>query len=304
MTVPDQTSRPPVTTPGTGAPMTGRILLSRPDVGPLEESYLLNALRSGWVAPAGPELERVRTRGRRAGRRRPRGGAGLRHRGASTWPCSPLGAGPRDVVVVPTLTFVATANAVSATRERNRSSSTATRRPATSIPICWASCSGSYARQGRRIAAVMPVDMFGPAPTTAGSCRSARRPECRWWRMPPRRSARSATGRPAGSFGRAAVVSFNGNKIITTSGGGMLLSDDAGTRRPLPLPVDPGPSAGGPLRAHRGRLQLPAEQPARRAGPGPAAPPGRHGGPAPAPAGALRQAVRRGTRAVGCSRDE
>jgi pyridoxal phosphate-dependent aminotransferase EpsN len=34
-------------------------------------------------------------------------------------------------------------------------------------------------------------------------------------------------GRPAGSFGRAGVFSFNGNKIITTSGGGMLVSDDA-----------------------------------------------------------------------------
>jgi len=34
-------------------------------------------------------------------------------------------------------------------------------------------------------------------------------------------------GRPAGRFGRVGVLSFNGNKIITTSGGGMLLSDDA-----------------------------------------------------------------------------
>ena len=33
-------------------------------------------------------------------------------------------------------------------------------------------------------------------------------------------------GRPAGSFGAAAVFSFNGNKIMTTSGGGMLLSND------------------------------------------------------------------------------
>src|SRR5699024_1858490 len=33
-------------------------------------------------------------------------------------------------------------------------------------------------------------------------------------------------GRPAGSFGRAAVLSFNGNKIMTTSGGGMLLTND------------------------------------------------------------------------------
>ena len=37
----------------------------------------------------------------------------------------------------------------------------------------------------------------------------------------------TCAGRPAGAFGRMAVFSFNGNKIITTSGGGMLVSDDA-----------------------------------------------------------------------------
>ena len=35
-------------------------------------------------------------------------------------------------------------------------------------------------------------------------------------------------GRPAGSAGIAAVYSFNGNKIITTSGGGAIVTDDAG----------------------------------------------------------------------------
>jgi dTDP-4-amino-4,6-dideoxygalactose transaminase len=33
-------------------------------------------------------------------------------------------------------------------------------------------------------------------------------------------------GRPVGTFGRAAIFSFNGNKIVTTSGGGMLISPD------------------------------------------------------------------------------
>ena len=33
-------------------------------------------------------------------------------------------------------------------------------------------------------------------------------------------------GKPSGTFGKFGVFSFNGNKIITTSGGGMLVSDD------------------------------------------------------------------------------
>ena len=36
----------------------------------------------------------------------------------------------------------------------------------------------------------------------------------------------SHAGRPAGSFGTAAILSFNGNKVISTSGGGALLTDD------------------------------------------------------------------------------
>ncbi len=36
----------------------------------------------------------------------------------------------------------------------------------------------------------------------------------------------SRGGRPAGSFGAIAVLSFNGNKVMTTSGGGALLTDD------------------------------------------------------------------------------
>jgi dTDP-4-amino-4,6-dideoxygalactose transaminase len=51
--------------------MSQMIHLSAPDVGPLEEAYLIAALRSGWVAPVGPDLEafereiaaRVGTRG-------------------------------------------------------------------------------------------------------------------------------------------------------------------------------------------------------------------------------------------------
>jgi dTDP-4-amino-4,6-dideoxygalactose transaminase len=40
-------------------------------------------------------------------------------------------------------------------------------------------------------------------------------------------NAATAHGKPAGSFGAAAALSFNGNKIITTSGGGAVLTDDA-----------------------------------------------------------------------------
>ena len=37
--------------------MSERIYLSPPDVGELEEQYLLRAIRSGWVAPLGPDVD-------------------------------------------------------------------------------------------------------------------------------------------------------------------------------------------------------------------------------------------------------
>ena len=67
--------------------MTERLLMSPPDVGALEEQYVVAAIRSGWVAPAGPEVtafeaEIAEVAGRRTRSRSPP--APL----PSTWPCS------------------------------------------------------------------------------------------------------------------------------------------------------------------------------------------------------------------------
>ncbi|MFC0031564.1 DegT/DnrJ/EryC1/StrS family aminotransferase [Micromonospora chaiyaphumensis] len=201
-----------------------RVLLSPPDVGPLEESYLLRALRSGWVAPVGPEVDAFeRELAERVGTAHAvalsSGTAGL-HLALIA-----LGVRPGDAVIVPTLTFVATANAVVYTGAE---------------PV-FVDCepeSGNLDPElldralrelrhaGRRVAAVLPVDMFG-------SCADYGRilPICAAAGVPLVEDAAEALGatfdgRPAGSFGRAGVLSFNGNKIITTSGGGMLVTDD------------------------------------------------------------------------------
>ena len=62
---------------------------------------------------------------------------------------------------------------------------------------------------------------------------------------------------PQARSGRVAALSFNGNKIMTTSGGGMLLSDDRRPRRPRAVPEHPGAGARAALRAPAHRLQLP-----------------------------------------------
>lgn len=82
-------------------------------------------------------------------------------------------------------------------------------------------------KSGRRIAACLPVHTFGhPADVEriAEVCRS--------WDLPLVEDAAESLGsftkrKHTGTFGRIGVLSFNGNKILTTGGGGMLLFSDA-----------------------------------------------------------------------------
>ncbi|MEH0841655.1 aminotransferase class I/II-fold pyridoxal phosphate-dependent enzyme [Micromonospora sp. CPCC 205711] len=205
--------------------MTDPVLLSPPDVGPLEESSVLDALRSGWVAPAGPDVEAFE---REVAERVGCGHAVALSSGTAGLHLALLAIDvrPGDVVVVPTLTFVATANAVVYTGAEPVFVDC---EPATGNldPDLLAELLRDLRAGGRRVAAVIPVDMFG-------ACADYTRilPLCAEAEVPIVVDAAESlgathVGRAAGSFGRAGVFSFNGNKIITTSGGGMLVSDDA-----------------------------------------------------------------------------
>ncbi len=204
--------------------MTGRIYLSPPDVGPLEESYVLRAIRSGWVAPLGPEVEAFE---REVADRVGTAGALALNSGTSALHLAllALGAGPGSVVVAPTMTFAATANAAVYTGAEPVFVDCD---PATGNMdvAALAEMLGLLRRSGEKVAAVLIADMFG---TCADY--DALLPVCEAAGVPVVEDAAQALGatyrgRPAASFGRLSALSFNGNKIITTSGGGMLLSDD------------------------------------------------------------------------------
>ncbi|MFF5173142.1 DegT/DnrJ/EryC1/StrS family aminotransferase [Micromonospora sp. NPDC000089] len=204
--------------------MSPDIYLSAPDVGPLEEGYLLAALRSGWVAPVGPDLGAFEQEmALRAGTR----GAVAVSSGTAGLHLALLAVGvvPGDAVIVPTLTFVATANAVRYTGARPVLVDCDPHTGNLDVALVAEALARLRAR-GQRVGAVLPVDLFG-------SCAdyTTLLPICAAAEVPVVEDAAEALGashdgRPAGSFGRAGVFSFNGNKIITTSGGGMLVSDD------------------------------------------------------------------------------
>lgn len=204
---------------------TPRILLSAPDVGDLEQEFVLRAMESGWVAPAGPDLDAFECEvAERVGVRHAVGlssGTAALHLALVSW-----GVGPGDFVPVSTFTFAATVNAIryvgaepffiDADLESGNISPELLSRGLKQLRAA-----------GRKVPAVISVDLFGKcidydAITAITTDFGAKL-------LADAAESLGATrgGRAAGSFGDASVLSFNGNKIMTTSGGGMLLTDDA-----------------------------------------------------------------------------
>jgi dTDP-4-amino-4,6-dideoxygalactose transaminase len=200
-----------------------QIYLSSPDVGPAEEAAVVRAMRSGWIAPLGPEVdafekELARATGRDHAVALSSGTAAL-HLGLIN-----MGARPGDVVITGTMTFAATPNAITYTgAEPVFVDSDADGN--IDVELLGKAVEDQRAG-GRRIAAVVPVDLFGKIADYEGI-----RPLVDRYEIPILADAAESLGAtrnglPAGSFGDAAALSFNGNKVMTTSGGGALLTDD------------------------------------------------------------------------------
>ena len=201
-----------------------RIYLSPPHMSGYEEKFVAAAFRSNWIAPLGPMVD--------AFEREMCEYVGVEHATALSSGTAALHlalmllcAKPGDEVLCSTLTFSASANAIVYTG---------------AMPV-FIDCDretwnidpdlldeelAACAARGKRPGAVMAVDLYG-------QCADYGRIEdiCRRYEVPLIEDAAEAlgatcNGKKAGCFGRLAVFSFNGNKIITTSGGGMLVSTD------------------------------------------------------------------------------
>jgi dTDP-4-amino-4,6-dideoxygalactose transaminase len=138
-----------------------------------------------------------------------------------------LGIGPGDEVLVPTLTFAATANAVHYVGARPVFVDVDGHDWTLDVGLVGEELTARR-RDGRRTpAALLPVDLYG-------QCAAYDRllPLARDHGVPVVADAAESlgavrSGRPAGADGVMAALSFNGNKIITTGGGGALVTDDA-----------------------------------------------------------------------------
>jgi pyridoxal phosphate-dependent aminotransferase EpsN len=201
-----------------------RIHLSVPHMGGNEERYVREAFASGWISSVGPQLDAFeRAFAARIGRPAVAlaSGTAAIHLGLRL-----LGVGPGDDVLVSDLTFAASVNPIrylGATPVFVDSD----RDTWMMSPALLAEALEDRVRRGRRPRAVEVVHLYGQSADLAPIVEACARHE-----VPLLEDAAEALGtlyrgRPVGSFGAIAAFSFNGNKIVTTSGGGMLAADRA-----------------------------------------------------------------------------
>jgi dTDP-4-amino-4,6-dideoxygalactose transaminase len=190
-----------------------------------ERASLLSAFDSNWIAPLGPEVD--------AFERELANHVGVHDAAALNSGTAALHlalilleVGPGDEVWTATLTFAATANAIRYVG--------ATPVFIDSEPESW-NMDPVLLREALRDAstrsalpkALIVVDLYGQCADY-----DAILDECGEYAVPVIEDAAEALGatyhgKPAGSFGAIGILSFNGNKIMTTSGGGALVSNDA-----------------------------------------------------------------------------
>ena len=203
---------------------TKRIYLSPPHLDGRERSLLLEALDSNWITTIGPQVEAFE---REICRK-----IGVKHAVALTSGTAGLhlallnlGVRAGDTVLCSDLTFAATANVIAycgAIPVFIDSS----RNTWNMDPALLAEELKADAERGKLPQAVITVDLYGQCADYDPICKV-----CNDYRIPLIEDAAEALGAKygqtfAGKFGAMGVFSFNGNKIITTAGGGMLVSDN------------------------------------------------------------------------------
>jgi pyridoxal phosphate-dependent aminotransferase EpsN len=198
-----------------------RVHLSVPHLGEAERRHLAAAFAANWISSVGPQLDAFeRSFAARLGRPAVAVASGTAaiHLGLRA-----LGVGPGDEVLVSDLTFAASVNPI---RYLGATPVLVDADPATwtMSPALLAEALDDRIRRGRRPAAVVVVHLYGQCADLDPIAAACRRHDVPLLEDAAEALGATYRGRPAGCHGEVAAFSFNGNKIITTSGGGMLVA--------------------------------------------------------------------------------
>ncbi|MCE9577106.1 MAG: aminotransferase class I/II-fold pyridoxal phosphate-dependent enzyme [Deltaproteobacteria bacterium] len=201
-----------------------RIYLSAPDLAGTELAMVTDAIQSNWIAPLGPHVDAFEAE-MCARLDVPYACALSSGTAALHLALLALGVGAGDHVWVSTLTFAATANAIAYVGaipvfvDSDRASWNMD-------PQLFVTALEEAARTDTLPRAVIAVDLYGQCADLAPIADACHRHGVALIEDAAEALGATYRGRPAGSFGDLAILSFNGNKIITTSGGGMLVGRD------------------------------------------------------------------------------
>ncbi|MCC8936676.1 LegC family aminotransferase [Bradyrhizobium sp. Arg68] len=208
--------------------------LHEPRFGARERELVLDCIDTNWVSSAGQYVTRFEQMVAKV--------AGARHAVAIVNGTAALhaallleGVKPNDEVLLPAITFVATANAVShagavphfvdSTWDTLGIDPVALDKHLEAIAV---QRDGGWVNRhtGRRLRAVVPVHIFGHPVDMAALGAVATKYGLVVVEDATESLGSTWNGQGCGTFGHSAVLSFNGNKIVTTGGGGMILTDD------------------------------------------------------------------------------
>lgn len=192
--------------------------VSRPSLSELEERYLLDAFRSGWISSIGPYLRQFEERfAQRCGV----GSTVATTSGTTALHLALAAAGIEagDEVIVPDLTYVATANAVAYCGARAVCVDV--------LPTTWCLDPAAVeAAIGPRTRAVIAVDAYGHPADYRALHAITRRHGLFLLADAAESFGASVDGQPTGSLADATTFSFFGNKIITSGEGGCVTTAD------------------------------------------------------------------------------
>ncbi len=204
--------------------MTKPILLSTPHMGDREQAFVKEAFDTNWIAPVGPHVDAFEREFCQV--------VGASHAAAVSSGTAALhlalrliGVESGDEVFCSTLTFIASASPI--TYLGGKPVFVDSDRTTWNInPNLLREALDKRAKLGKLPKAVVIVHLYGQSadidPILAA---------CNAYEIPLIEDAAESLGatyknRSPGTFGKIGIYSFNGNKIITTSGGGMLVSED------------------------------------------------------------------------------